>query len=234
MRICFFFTKYLFLAILLLTCALPAIGQKTKRKRTVPQPNPVNVNPAFDNEKITVEKAKQPCTAKIADLPEIRGLRLGMTTGEVLELLPRLRTSRAGWSALVTEATLTTPSFEESLRGIKTFNAFLLEDKLASFRFEYEPEVKWNSIQEYAARLSENFKVSPENWTYSSGHIYVDSLTGAMRRDGKKAELECQDFYVEASLDSTYKLLVQVRNFDGQVLQAEKRLEDEKKRKFKP
>ena len=233
MQIYLFFTKNLFIVLFLLICASSVIGQKPKPKRTIRSETSVNTKPIPD-EKITVEKAKQPCIAKIADLPEIRGLRLGMTLSEMQDLFLRLQTERAGWSSLVVQATLRTPSYEQSLRGIKSFNAFFLQDKLASFRFEYEPEVKWNSIQEYAARLSENLKVSPDNWSYSSGYSYFDSLSGVIKKDGKKAELDCQDFSAEAELNSTYGLKVQIKDFYLKIVQAEKQIEDEKKKKFKP
>jgi hypothetical protein len=107
----------------------------------------------------------QPCTLKSADLPEIRGLKLGMKVAEIKSKFPRFRLPKVD-----EEGKLST--FPEKDEGIDLEGAFYLrltfvESQLTRIVVTYDGSVVWAGITEFASAVAESLNL-PNAWQMNS------------------------------------------------------------------
>lgn len=106
------------------------------------------------------------CTLTLAQSPTIRGVKLGMTTEEVLALFPGRSESPTIRSALndapkafgVARFGVSISRDDKPFDGVNQFDFEFLDDHLTSFYVGYNgPE--WKSVDEFISRLSTSLKM---------------------------------------------------------------------------
>jgi hypothetical protein len=107
------------------------------------------------------------CDMKVADLPEIHGLRLGRSRREVERVYTVTPTSAA--------YKFTDPENVKYLEGI-WFDFY--QDSLAYVEFDYNRNTEWKNVHEFAAFLGLSLKLPIESW------VFVDRTEAVMKCEG--------------------------------------------------
>lgn len=139
------------------------------------------------------------CALTVAQSPEVRGIRLGMSLEEVLRLFPGSSDAPETRSALsladkqfgMAKLTVNPDGYSSkaTFEGISQFEFEFLDNRLFSFYVGYRgPE--WKSVDEFIARLSESFDLpSAKDWEPSN----IDSLK----------TLRCEGFEIRTYIGGT-------------------------------
>ncbi|HEV2860532.1 MAG TPA: hypothetical protein VGX48_05980 [Pyrinomonadaceae bacterium] len=120
-------------------------------------------------------------------LPEIRGLRLGAPLADVLKLFPGLQARPADdvgfrkikldvMSSFKTLYNTDTGAYLSEdvspvVAGVSELELEFLDDCLTALRIEFDGTVKWNSIEEFAAKISEALGLSGR-WADGRDNLY--------------------------------------------------------------
>lgn len=159
------------------------------------------------------KSAQAVCTRSKADLPEINGVRFGMRSAEVrnlfLRINPDLKVSAEdanGYSEIATFATRTVPLVVDS-NGVvyrKTYESLrvaFFEDAVYGIEKSYPigvpTEPKWRTTSEFAAQISNAFKLDGE-WVVI-GRYPASIMNPAPQ---PKLAIDCRDFGIEVSFSS--------------------------------
>ena len=138
--------------------------------------------------------ANSKCSLTRTQAPEIRGIRLGMTTEQLLGLFPeadnRLSITEAinkskqvdkygvGRFDLRADQRIPNPRF----RGVNYITVDLIDERVTSFHIAYAgPE--WNTVDQFVARLSDALQLPNSAWEPG---------------DESRQSLKCDGFVVEA------------------------------------
>jgi hypothetical protein len=121
------------------------------------------------------------CSKSIKDLPEIRGLKLGMPADRFYDVVPEYR--QFGFAPGRSYA-----RFIQSrhLRGIRGVKSSFFEDKLFSFSLIYAEQVKSDSIGAFRRKLIRDLGL-PRDTKWRS-------------LSERAISLECKDFIIDASI----------------------------------
>jgi hypothetical protein len=178
------------------------------------------------------------CNLTLAQVPAIRGIRLGMSTDELLALFPRskeqaetikaLRNAEANYGEVNLYFRLGTyPENKEMFsNNISYYGVTLLDGRVASFTVDYNFSTQDNRNPEWTYRtwilkLSETYNLpKPEDW-FSSGANY--------------ASIDCQDLrmYVNASSNSA-SIAITGPPVHEQIKQRREAASERLRREFKP
>jgi hypothetical protein len=164
------------------------------------------------------------CSLAFTELPEIRGLKLGMTSEQVAGLYPELQlfAPESKFSGIALEGKL----LKESITDIEyqnnlQFIYFVFFDKsLAAISVRYDDSIYWDSPKEFTAQVTKSINIPLSSWR-------ADKQT-----DGsvKGYNLQCKDFSIRSILSqSKYPTLMIKRNTEDVFVENEKR-----KKMFKP
>lgn len=178
------------------------------------------------------------CTAAMARSLTIRGIRLGMSTDEVLALFLGASENPEVKAALVNPQappkfgltqTYLSPrlySTRERFAGIDFVNATFFDDRLASYYVQYTgpPDgPAWNNLDEWIAKLSETLNLPvPGDWPRQPGNGYSRALT-------------CDGFKIWAGNQNQRGMVgVSEENVDRKVRARDLAYQEKKRREFKP
>lgn len=131
----------------------------------------------------------QQCTVKsdqLAEAPELRGFRLGMTFDQVKARVPQVQFGGADEIGVTKTSInpLYDPRFDKvAFADIRTVSFDFLDGKLTTFWIGYESTFKWQSIEEFYRGISKSLNV-PQTW--------------AAKRGGQ--QLRCDGFTILVSL----------------------------------
>lgn len=124
-----------------------------------------------------------PCNLTLNESPSIRGLRLGMQAADFLKTIPenndepRMTSSDASF-ILSGNKIKNIPSFSNLSTLIVQFKSY----KIAYIAVYYDFDVvRWDNSKEFAANLSDNFKLPIAAWQFT---------------EKTKAKMDCEDFIV--------------------------------------
>ena len=125
----------------------------------------------------TSATANQPCKLTVAQSPEIRGIRLGMTVAKLQAAFPEavnqagiesaIQASKVpmnyGLARVTLQASQTAPN--PKFANINHIGVDLLDERVSGFHVAYVgPE--WKSTEQFISKLSEAFHLPPaENWS---------------------------------------------------------------------
>ena len=118
------------------------------------------------------------CTLTLAQSPTIRGIKLGMTSEEVLAMFPgqsqnpTIRAALANASKAFGVARFTVSPNDKRFEGVNEFDFEFLDDHLTSFYVGYSgPE--WNNVREFISVLSSSLKLpGVEYWEPSDAETF--------------------------------------------------------------
>ena len=116
------------------------------------------------------------CSLTAATAPSVRGLRLAMSTDEVLVLFPGSAKRKEMMAAVEKAKAATgsepvylsfypaTDSGKEQFAGVESVSAGFLKGRVADFTVVYGAAT-WSAIDDWVAKLSETFKLpAAQNW----------------------------------------------------------------------
>lgn len=103
------------------------------------------------------------CTLKPSQAPEIRGLRLGMTTAQLAARYPRLPAVRADEFGQAQPLFANLPNYGEAgLQGVISIRLNFIDDRLVDYQLTYE-EAPWENIDQFLTKVKESFRL-PDAW----------------------------------------------------------------------
>jgi hypothetical protein len=138
------------------------------------------------------------CNLSFNDVSAIRGLRLGMTSEQVVSLLGDPSVRDKGHIGYTRQLSNTGNSQIAGLVDVDHIDLSLLQDQVSSIFINYKP-YNWGSAKEYAAAVSEKLNL-PRLWKYR----------------GTEADMVCRDFSLK--LDSSMNSLT-LQDLSGNVQQ---------------
>jgi hypothetical protein len=150
------------------------------------------------------------CTLKLEQLPEVRGLRIGMTTQELFSHHPRLKDQlkTVDVNGLARAEGVTGRALNESLStGVSLIYLTVFDDKLVKFEIDYDDSVKWPNISEYRHAVESNLKLPTA----------VHWKTGGEDGEDDEAILECADGSI--SITPVPTLTLELRDSDLRISQ---------------
>ena len=172
------------------------------------------------------------CTLTPEQSPEIRGVRLGMTTEQLQNMFPEegnletlnnaiaMAKQAQAYGASSADLRPDRKTANPRFAGLDHITVRLLDDRVITFHVMYSP-TEWNSVGQFLARLSEAFRLPRASWELGD----------------ESGFLKCNGFRVEAwaSKNSTHST-VSVRNTSvDNVVEDRKEAAREKVRQaFKP
>ncbi len=216
--------KYL-AALILLGCMTTLGTGQTKHRATVPSA----------------------CTMTATQLPEIRGLRLGMSVGDLLAAFPE-ESSKKFIGKAVSDAQKpdtygfgratfqSDPKVNPKFSGVSFMSVELVDEHVSLFRVDYERGTPWKNADQFVNRLSEQFHFpAAAQWKRVDmfGHPYKDSS----KVDYGVRTLTCNGFTVLATTNNgNGGSAVTVQNPKGEeIVKAREEAAKEKVRQaFKP
>lgn len=161
--------SFLVIASLLIAISLACSGSKSAGS----QPLPINSAPAQPSAQTTTTQEKTPCTLTLAGAPTINGLRLGMTSDEVLVLFPGSKDDAEIRSSLSRPPTqFGTAGFvvrpdrfesKEKFAGINQITFTLLDGRVSSFTVGYNgPE--YSHVDKFVEKFVEGRNLPADAW----------------------------------------------------------------------
>ena len=122
------------------------------------------------------------CTMTAGELAEIRGLRLGMSVGDLLNAFPEDSTKNAIQKA-ITDAKKpeayghargylfrSNPEVNPNLSGVDGIDLEILDEHVSAFTIYYSRETPWDSVDQFTRRLADAFHLPTiENWGLEYG-----------------------------------------------------------------
>lgn len=179
----------------------------------------------------TVTAPAIPCTVKVA--PVIRGIKLGMTTNDVLAMFPGSRenemvrnslTAGQNYGSFGLTGFFVFPSqypSKERFSGVSTINFTFVDERLVQYGIAYDGP-PWPHAADFINKIASAFKLPPaENWTVDQG-VY-------------KA-VSCDGFKVRTSVSNSGASISVLTGEDPSKIQTERRAASEEKRRqdFRP
>jgi len=212
------------------------------------------------------------CTLTLAQAPEIRGFHLGMSMEQVLARFPGLLIEPAnefgstkielvfldGTSPTLNPKDVTNARYDSKVYinrekfsgfdGVFTIYLRFFDSRISLIRIMYDGSTKWNTTDEFVARISESLGL-PKSWQNESDRLSSGGLFSPRASVSPRGErtLECEGFKASAKFD--YSLIMEeqpvliledtVSNQGAEKRRKEKeekeRREEEERRKiFKP
>src|SRR5688572_585726 len=108
---------------------------------------------------------------QLADAPELRGFRLGMTFDQVKTRVPQVQFGRPDEIGLTKTSInpLYDPRFDKAaFADIRTISFDFLDGKLTTLWIGYESSFKWQSVDEFVKGISKSLNV-PGSWSPKRG-----------------------------------------------------------------
>ena len=120
---------------------------------------------------------RTPCTMTVDQLPEIRGLRLGMSVGDVMAAFPEESSKKAIQQAVIdaqkseaygfgrTTLFRSNSDLNPNFSGVASIGFELLDEHVSSFRVDYARGTEWKTVDQFVNRLSDAFHLpAAELW----------------------------------------------------------------------
>jgi hypothetical protein len=119
--------------------------------------------------------AQEPCNRAVAEAPAISGLKLGMSFGEVQQLLgfvSKIKPPKSGDGTIYLSFAEQAPP--ESLRGVGTLWLRLFENRVYQIEAFYSDAAGDDNVQEFTGMLSKNFQLPKTAWVIKNNFATLD------------------------------------------------------------
>lgn len=108
---------------------------------------------------LSIAAQVKPCTVK--DVPEIRGIKPGMTKAAFYALIdPKSRDLVEQLNAAADYMFLD----RAKMKGLDYVRPLFFDDKLMQVRFDYDRSVEWVDTKDFALTVGESLKLPRESW----------------------------------------------------------------------
>ena len=100
----------------------------------------------------------EPCSLKLSESPTLRGLRLDMTKAEVQKEYPlmTITADHVRSSGMALSHQITNPNYQDNIERI---TVVFRNDKVFSILLTYNNLISWDSIEEFANKVSESLNL---------------------------------------------------------------------------
>ncbi|MDQ3917491.1 MAG: hypothetical protein M3348_03365 [Acidobacteriota bacterium] len=109
----------------------------------------------------TAARAQAACTLTVDKAPSIRGLRLGMTLGEVKSFAPDIRVTDLGFGESTATLNLLDKADPARFKGVNAVFLHFVDERVTDLSVLYDPSVNWESTSQFVAKVSEALKLPP-------------------------------------------------------------------------
>lgn len=109
----------------------------------------------------TAARAQAACTLTVDKAPAIRGLRLGMTLGEIKSFAPDIRVNDQGFGESMAALDQVGKVDPIRFKGVSSVFLHFVDERLTAFSVAYDPSVHWESTSQFVAKVSEALKLPP-------------------------------------------------------------------------
>ena len=201
--------RLLMLAALITFCSIPAY----------PQGLPPTLRKADDDKQ---SEMRSPCKLSMSESPEIRGLKLGLTTKEFESKFPNAKLPDADEAGDRIFHVASSYPYGMELGGTRGVVLEFFDDKLVEFEITYDDSVRWLKVGDFVDAISSTLNL-PEGWT-----------SNRYNRDTR--EMHCPDFVVSASVAPfrEARLKISERDILKRILERRSDLEKKRQKEFKP
>jgi len=166
------------------------------------------------------------CKLKLAESPIIRGIRLGMTVDQALEVFPkdskalRMRIESPRFGAQLLGIDPQNTEDKENFSGVRYVHLGFLDGELNFYTISYNGP-SWRNEEQFASRVAETLKLPG-----------VDSW----RTVGGRKALTCDGFQISLQLSSgnTIEVRNMVKDINKIVPEREEATREQARRSFKP
>lgn len=112
----------------------------------------------------TAARAQATCTLTVDKAPELRGLRLGMTLGEIKSLAPDIKVNDQGFGQTYTSLSGEQLKADATrFKGINSISFSLVDERVVGFSIDYGDSVRWESTSQFVSKVSEALRL-PAAW----------------------------------------------------------------------
>jgi hypothetical protein len=116
------------------------------------------------------------CALKPAQLPAVRGLRIGMTAAELKTTYPRLVVGPAdefGQARVELSGGGLAQVGEAAFKGVSTLRLNLVDDRLVEFSLTYDI-LPWKDLNQFVAKASETLGLPGDGWKGDESGVTLD------------------------------------------------------------
>lgn len=119
---------------------------------------------------IAVVPAQEQCKLNVAQLPTLRGLRLGMTTEQVRSVFPGMQSEAKGDLGQINTSVSRDYSGTNGpiFKDIYGIDFTFFDNKLVDFTIQYDYSVHWDTLESFIAKVSESLRL-PNLWENEGG-----------------------------------------------------------------
>jgi hypothetical protein len=150
--------------------------------------------------------AQDKCTIKLADAPEVRGLKLGMKLAEIKEHFKKVRTYYAldkqanDLGFMEAHIFIIGEAAKDEFVGLDGIEMQFLDNVLTSILIKYDTQVRWSSVDEFVGKIAEAYRL-PKQWDDKT-YMFIGGRTIQFSKevDNYKRALTCNGFAVQADL----------------------------------
>lgn len=110
-------------------------------------------------------KPETKCTLNLSQAPELRGIRLGMTSEELKKRFPSIiipKNDENGITNIEISSYQFSNEIKTEFKGINEINLKLLDNHVTSFKITYEPSSDPEFVQTVVNKLQENLRLGAE------------------------------------------------------------------------
>ena len=172
------------------------------------------------------------CTLMPAQVPELRGLRLGMSLDQVISIFPEIRNDPSFRYVDVEDRQIgfiqnimVTPRNESKFDGIALFGFDFLDGRVSHLSVIYRDPSNgmiWRSVEEYAPKVSDVLGLPHKAWA-------------KFRREDNELWMQCKGFSVQINaLGNSSMISIKDSSADTTVRKRKAELEERKRKEFKP
>lgn len=152
---------------------------------------------------VSAQAQSSPCALKTEQLPEVRGLRLGMSLQDALHRYPNLRSLMGDPDAnnymvgdLSTSSYVREALGETQGEGLTGLKVAFLDKRLVRLRFVYSGLIEWKDVDEFLSNITSKLKLpAAEQWKAASPktrQIDCDRILIIVRLDPKIGKYDLQ------------------------------------------
>ncbi|HQU85817.1 MAG TPA: hypothetical protein PKY59_21955 [Pyrinomonadaceae bacterium] len=216
------------LPLLLLFFAHSVYTQKKPQLKPI-ETRKLGVPPSKVEVKTVSIPATTTCNVEAANLLPIRNLKIGMDATEIKKIFPKLQIQdsyqkyvQSGSILFIRDSDKT-----EGYQDVKSIYVHFVDFNLVGIRIDYEPDIEWESIDEYKEQVSKAMNIPPTAWSISSINKYGS------------ARAVCKDFTIDLAVlkitnEISYSFDLAKKNYVLDAINKEKEEIENKKKNFKP
>lgn len=149
----------------------------------------------------------QPCTQTVQDSPQFRGLKLGMTTTELLKTYRTQIEKSTGYEGELGETNFTILNMDApaKLQGVEGIRGRIFNGRIHFITLIYGDGTYWSGIEDFQANVLSKLNIPAENWNVTkkinSANVACDGFRINVFVMSGNAVIDVTDTSVKAELE---------------------------------